>query len=316
MKKRERGSKSSEISPREFSSRKQGSPKKIREAPSSNMYQEGSSSDLVTTEKEVLEEIEIIGGSESEEQILNPAKPYPRCSRCKRFIKGHEKRRGECVMVILNEQELAEDDKRVNDLRLEEYRRRKEEERFRREAPVNMDRVSNSRPSETTFIPGVSSQSIPIVQPAPSSGVPGVPIPVAHSLPSSMTDMGPGPTAMPTPFGNGSVGLSSYIGNPSIGWNTNYSSSVPVSNIMNTGINPQYPYPGAGPIPPQQQTMNLPNFQNQHMYNPYLQQIQNLQQQIFSMNSMYSQLQTQQGTQNVFSQAGNGKIPPVPESIY
>ena len=176
-------------------------------------------------------------------------------------------------MVLLNEQEHVEDDRRVNDLRLEEYRRRKEEERFRREVPVNVDRVSNSRPSETAFIPGVSSQSIPIVQPAPSSGVPGVPIPVAHSLPSSMTAMGSGPVAMPTPFGNSSVGLPSSFGNPSIGWNTNYSSSVPVSNIMNTGINPQYPYPGAGPIPPQQQAMNLPNFQNQQMYYPYLHQI-------------------------------------------
>ena len=68
-------------------------------------------SELGTTEKEVQEEMEILRTSESEEQIINPVKPWPRCSRCKRFLKGHDKRRGDnCQMIIISEEELIGDD--------------------------------------------------------------------------------------------------------------------------------------------------------------------------------------------------------------
>ena len=68
----------------------------------------------------------MIESAETEEDILRPKKPYPRCITCKRYMKGHEREKGSsCKMKSLTIEELEKEDERVMKMRIEEFRARK-----------------------------------------------------------------------------------------------------------------------------------------------------------------------------------------------
>ena len=145
-------------------------------------------------------------------------------------------------MNMLNENELLEDDRRINSLRIEEYRKRREEERLRRE-PNFERRVTdpsmnngNQIPSNSFGPHGGSSQSITI--------------------------------PIPAPLQTGAQSQSYTQANPtsSMTWNSFTPSSVPISNIMNPGIpssnfmpTSSFPHFGYGP-----HSVEQPNIYQSH----------------------------------------------------
>ena len=217
---------------------------------------------------------------------------------------------------------------------MQEYRTRKaEEERERRENnPGNgvMHQLSDSMRNVPMPSTGASLNQINSI-PTPNS----MTTPINFGPGNTMLNFGPN-----LQVNSGPQTLSSSL--PSGIMSTgNMFSSVPTNQQQSgTGYsqpqhnqqfqqhqfqNQQFQNPSFPNIQPQNQPFQNYQFQNmpfqnqqfptQQTFQPYIQQIQNLQQQILSMNTMYQQLQTQQSMQSAQSghPGGYGKAPPVPQ---